>query len=104
MVQSIATLRTVLLIEGDPAYSLMIRDLLAAAGNGRWRLERADRLTMGLGHLTDASFDIVLADLSLPRERAASVLHEVRLRADGSRRRARREGRRHAASDFPPRC
>jgi signal transduction histidine kinase len=58
--------RTVLLIEDNPADARLIREMLAEARGARFRLECADRLTAGLERLARGGVEVVLLDLSLP--------------------------------------
>jgi diguanylate cyclase (GGDEF)-like protein len=60
----------VLLIEDNPVYSRMVRELMAASGSSvrypPFRLTTAGRLTDGLALLARRTFNVVLLDLSLP--------------------------------------
>ena len=56
----------VLLIEDNPGDARLIREMLAEAGGGRFKLECADRLSTGLERLVERGIDIVLLDLGLP--------------------------------------
>jgi PAS domain S-box-containing protein len=56
----------VLLIEGNPVDTYLIRGLLAEVENVRFDLECADRLSNGLDRLDRGGIDVVLLDLVLP--------------------------------------
>ena len=56
----------ILLIEDDPEYVHLTREMLALAWDAPFDLESADRLLTGLERLTEEIFDVVLLDLSLP--------------------------------------
>jgi DNA-binding response OmpR family regulator len=56
----------VLLIEDSEEAMFMVRYALQEYGNGRYRLEWANRLSAGLDYLSQGGIDIVLLDLGLP--------------------------------------
>jgi len=56
----------VLLIEDDPEYSHLVREMLAVVGGAPFDLECADRLSTGLERLAAGDIDVVLLDLLLP--------------------------------------
>jgi len=55
-----------LLIEDDPEYAYLMREMLAAVKSTPFDLEHADRLSTGLEQLAAGDIDVVLLDLSLP--------------------------------------
>jgi DNA-binding response OmpR family regulator len=55
----------VLLIEDDPGYARLIREILKEAGAGQFELARAERLDDGLRCLGEEAFDVMLLDLNL---------------------------------------
>jgi len=57
---------TVLLIEDNPGDARLIRELLSEEKGGSFRLEYADRLSLGIERLASGKVDIVLLDLGLP--------------------------------------
>jgi len=56
----------VLLIEDDPEYTYLMRQMLAVVRGTPFDLENTDRLSTGLERLAAGTIDIVLLDLSLP--------------------------------------
>ena len=56
----------ILLIEDNPAYARLIKDMLLDAKNISFELECADRLSAGLDRLAQGGIDVVLLDLMLP--------------------------------------
>jgi len=56
----------VLLIEDDPEYAYLVREMLAVAGGAPFDLECADRLSTGLERLAAGGIDVILLDLLLP--------------------------------------
>ncbi len=57
---------TVLLIEDNPGDARLIRELLAGEKGGSFRLECADRLSLGIERLVSGKVDVILLDLGLP--------------------------------------
>jgi signal transduction histidine kinase/DNA-binding response OmpR family regulator len=55
----------VLLIEDDPAYALMIEEVLSHVQESRFQVETADTLSAGLERLKAGGIDICLLDLAL---------------------------------------
>ncbi len=72
---------SVLLIEDDPDDSLLIREMLAESGDGRFRVEAAQRLSEGLRRLDEGGVDVVLLDLGLPDSVGLETLGAVQQRA-----------------------
>ena len=56
----------VLLVEDDPEYAYLMREMLAIVREAPIDLECTDRLSTGLERLTAGDIDVVLLDLSLP--------------------------------------
>jgi two-component sensor histidine kinase/DNA-binding response OmpR family regulator len=56
----------VLLIEDDPGYARLIREILKEAGAAQFDLAHAERLDEGLKRLGEEAFDVMLLDLNLP--------------------------------------
>ena len=56
----------VLLIEDNPGDVRLVRVLLGGPAEARFVLESAERLTEGLGRLSEGTFDALLLDLNLP--------------------------------------
>jgi len=71
----------VLLIEDNPGDVRLIKEVLAEARNTTIHLDWADRLSAGLGHLTEKKIDLILLDLSLPDSQGLDTLHKVRTQA-----------------------
>jgi len=71
----------VLLIEDNPAYTRLIREILAEAKDSPFKLECADRLATGLACLAQGRIEVVLLDLGLPDSQGLSTLVKVRAEA-----------------------
>jgi len=71
----------VLLIEDNPAYTRLIREILAEAKGSPFKLECADRLATGLACLAQGRIDMVLLDLGLPDSQGLSTLVKVQAEA-----------------------
>jgi signal transduction histidine kinase len=71
----------VLLIEDNPAYTRLIREILAEAKGSPFKLECADRLATGLACLAQRRVDAVLLDLGLPDSQGLSTLVKVQAEA-----------------------
>ena len=56
----------VLLIEDNPGDARLIKELLAEMNSGKFSIERAEQLDVGLDRLARGGIDVVLLDLSLP--------------------------------------
>ncbi len=68
--------RTVLLIEDNDGDARLIQEMLREAPGTNFRLECAERLTMGLERLDRGGIEVVLLDLSLPESQGLdSFLH-----------------------------
>ena len=67
----------VLLIEDNPLDARLIQIMLAEAGGGRFKLERADRLSAGMSLLATGDIDMVLLDLSLPDSQGLATFTKV---------------------------
>lgn len=73
----------VLLIEDQPGDARLLRELLAEAGPGRFALTHVERLQAGIDSLSQAAFDIILLDLSLPDSQGAETLSRMHAAAHG---------------------
>jgi Flp pilus assembly CpaE family ATPase len=71
----------VLLIEDNPGDARLIREMLAEERVASFDLERADRLSTGLGRLAVGGIDVVLLDLSLPDSQGLSTFVRVHAQA-----------------------
>jgi len=71
----------VLLIEDNPGDARLIREMLVEAHWGRFKLECADRLSAGLGRLTEGGIDCVLLDLTLPDSTELDTFERVQAQA-----------------------
>jgi Flp pilus assembly CpaE family ATPase len=71
----------VLLIEDNPGDARLIREMLAEERRVSFDLERADRLSIGLGHLAKGEIDVVLLDLSLPDSQGLNTFVRVHAQA-----------------------
>jgi PAS domain S-box-containing protein len=69
---------SILLIEDNAGDARLIKELLAEAGTGAFRLDRADRLSAGLASMDRGSLDLVLLDLSLPDSDGLATVAAVR--------------------------
>jgi len=72
----------VLLIEDNPGYARLIREILAEAKGSPFELECADRLATGVARLAAGDIDAVLLDLGLPDSQGLSTL--VKMQAEAS--------------------
>jgi DNA-binding response OmpR family regulator len=70
-------LMKVLLIEDNPGDARLIQEMLAEERGATFDLERADRLSTGLGRLAAGGIDVVLLDLSLPDSRGLDTFVKV---------------------------
>jgi len=77
----------VLLIEDDPGYAMLVRQLLLAnegRPSGRVQLTSVEQLSNGLARLADRNaLDVVLLDLGLPDSDGLKTLARVRQQAPG---------------------
>jgi two-component system, LuxR family, sensor histidine kinase DctS len=69
---------SVLLVEDDSDYALLVRDLLEARWSSNFQVVHVQRLTDALGHLRNWSPDCILLDLTLPDARCLEALAEIR--------------------------
>jgi signal transduction histidine kinase len=72
---------SILLIDDNPGDARLIAEYLAEAGECRFDLATADRLSAGLGQLSAGQFDVVLVDLGLPDSSGLDSLRAVRAEA-----------------------
>lgn len=75
---------TILLIEDNPAYARLVRELLNEAGLERFRMEWTDTLDDGLHHLQETPIDLVLLDLLLPDNVGTDTLKAALESANGA--------------------
>ena len=68
----------VLLIEDHPLDARLIQIMLSEAGEGRFYLERVDRLSAGFTRLHEGDIGLVLLDLSLPDSHGLSTFTKLR--------------------------
>src|SRR5690348_10959197 len=73
----------VLLIGNDPGDALAVRGMLAEAKGASFKLECADRLTVGLERLAQGGIDAVLLDLSLPDSQGPGTFEKANSAAPG---------------------
>jgi PAS domain S-box-containing protein len=71
----------VLLVEDDPGDARLIREMLADAKDGVFRLDWVDRLTAGLERLSAQAFSVLLLDLSLPDSQGLATFESANSRA-----------------------
>jgi two-component system, cell cycle sensor histidine kinase and response regulator CckA len=64
----------VLLVEDNPGDARLFQELVRDTGAGHLRLEHVTRLSTALDRLSNAKFDVVLLDLSLPDEQGLRTL------------------------------
>jgi two-component sensor histidine kinase/CheY-like chemotaxis protein len=67
----------VLLVEDNPGDARLIAEMLADAGQPRFRLTCVDRLGEALQRLTQDGFDLILLDLSLPDAQGLDTFRQV---------------------------
>lgn len=67
----------ILLIEDNPAYIRLVRELLVEAGEMRFELEWAGLLSDGLDRIEEGGIDVVLLDLLLPDNMGTDTLRTV---------------------------
>ena len=68
---------SVLLVEDNPGDALLIRFMLAKAGEGQVTLERVEKLSDALARLEKGGIDVVLLDLSLPDSQGLETFSQV---------------------------
>lgn len=68
---------TILLVEDNPAYIRLVRELLTEAGLAGFELEWADLLEKGLDRLEAGGIDLILLDLLLPDNMGTNTLRVV---------------------------
>lgn len=68
---------TILLVEDNPAYIRLVRELLTEAGLDGFELEWADLLEKGVDRLDAGGIDLVLLDLLLPDNMGTNTLQVV---------------------------
>lgn len=73
----------ILLVEDNAGDARLLRELLTETGAGRFTLTHVDRLDAAIRCLTQAAFDIILLDLSLPDSQGAETLGRMHAAAQG---------------------
>ena len=73
----------ILLVEDNPGDARLLRELLTESGTDRLTLTHVDRLDAAIRCLTQAAFDIILLDLSLPDSQGAETLVRMHEAAQG---------------------
>lgn len=68
----------VLLIDDNPIDATVIQKMLSVAPGGPFPVEWVDRLSTGLGRISEQEFDVVLLDLSLPDSEGLDTFIKVR--------------------------
>lgn len=71
------TLTRVLLLEDNPGDAMLLEATLAEAGP-EYQVTHVDRLAQGLACLAADSYDVVLADLSLPDSQGVTTVEQLR--------------------------
>ena len=71
----------ILLVEDNRAYARLIREFLKEAGNGRFVLDYAERLSAGLEMMAERRPDAVILDLSLPDSQGLATFIQIHERA-----------------------
>jgi len=66
-----------LLIDDDPEYTFLMREMLTAAWDAPFHLQCADRLSNGLKQLTMGDADVILLDLLLPDSQGLDTFVQV---------------------------
>ncbi|MBM3157354.1 MAG: PAS domain S-box protein, partial [Chloroflexi bacterium] len=72
---------TVLLIEDNPGDARLIQEYLSESGSDIFRLERVDRLSLGLERFTKGDIGVILLDLTLPDSQRLEGLTKVLAKA-----------------------
>ncbi len=67
----------VLLVEDNPGDARLVRELLIDAGANEFLLEHTSTLHDALDHLINASFDVMLLDLSLPDAHGMDTIKQI---------------------------
>ncbi len=73
----------ILLVEDNAGDARLLKELLTETGAGRLTLTHVDRLDAAIRCLTQAAFDIILLDLSLPDSQGAETLVRMHAAAQG---------------------
>lgn len=68
---------SILLIEDNPAHRCLFEEYLRLAYQSSYALTNAETLEMALGKLEEASFDLIVLDLSLPDAHRLEGLQEI---------------------------
>ncbi|MGH7409859.1 MAG: PAS domain S-box protein [Candidatus Methylomirabilis sp.] len=71
----------VLLIEDNPGDARLLQAALAEAGDSPFKLEFADRLSVGLNRLGEEGIGVILLDLGLPDSQGLNTLDSIRTAA-----------------------
>lgn len=67
-----------LLVEDNPADAYLLTEMLAEADEQQWQITQAPSLRIALEFLQNASFDVILLDLSLPDSKGLNTLTQIR--------------------------
>ncbi len=67
----------VLLVEDDPGYGRLVKEMLGAAGGAAFHVEQVRRLAQGSDLLARAEFDVILLDLGLPDSRGLETFDRM---------------------------
>ncbi len=73
----------ILLVEDNAGDARLLRELLTETGADRFTLRHVERLDAAIQCLTQAAFDIILLDLSLPDSQGAETLFRMHAAAQG---------------------
>lgn len=58
--------KTVLFVDDDPAFLLLVGELVAQASHGKWNVIRADNAARALASLKEHNFDLLVVDGRMP--------------------------------------
>jgi len=74
----------ILQVEDDPAEVRLVRDMLNRAEGGTYEITNAPNLADALARLSEATFDAILLDLTLPDSREINTFQQVSAKATGT--------------------